>query len=377
MPNGYYKDKDAFKFHPGPPRKGTINQRAQRFRTKAGCIMWGQREGTNRKNAKILSYLPESCKDPTVNSTKTFRDLDKAEQAQVEAQNKGKKKWSKLVQKKTDGEKKVQQADTGGTVGIDDEDEADQTHEGVEMSGGMQNVIPYIIEEAPRSVVPSKRKASPDLDTGTREVATSFKSAKISNESTCKTSHHSSSKSRSVQAGSAGPSSSNTSQLLAPSAQDDARQEYHSYVPVHDEQHETGFHAAYSVGDYRYKALNGYTTAMYGKASDAVRDIAGAANISRQNFSGKSGRYSPTYPGSQGSYYTEHHRIDQYISPYWEGTGLVPQPYHLPAQNQGSGELDSQHSRDVTFEEALRDWHASENLSKREVNTAFEAKHQT
>ena len=75
--------------HEGPPRVGTINQRAQRFRTRAACIAWCKREGTRAKNDMILSIIPDKCKDPAVNSTKNFRELTKAEVDLVEKKNQG------------------------------------------------------------------------------------------------------------------------------------------------------------------------------------------------------------------------------------------------------------------------------------------------
>ncbi|KAK4694551.1 hypothetical protein P7C71_g3050, partial [Lecanoromycetidae sp. Uapishka_2] len=111
MPNSYFTGKDGLKFHPKPPRKGTINQRAQRFRIKACCIEWAKRGGTKHKNAKILSYIPDMCKYPEINSTKGFRDLTKEEQAQVDSQNKGRVKWQKGAKGKKNGNEEVQQAE--------------------------------------------------------------------------------------------------------------------------------------------------------------------------------------------------------------------------------------------------------------------------
>jgi len=156
MPKGYYTGQDGKIYHPGPPRKGTINQRAQRFRTKAGCIEWRKRQGTHAKNEKILSYLPESCKDPAVNSTKGFRDLNKTEQAEVEAQNKGSKKWKKPDkegEEEKDEEEKEERVETGGIGNHDEEipneyeysyindgeDEEYTLVEGDEMSHGVQD----------------------------------------------------------------------------------------------------------------------------------------------------------------------------------------------------------------------------------------------
>ena len=88
MPHGYWTCKAGNTWK--SPRVGTINQRAQRFRTEAALIAWGKREGTQAKNAYILGLIPDWCKDPAVNSTKGFRDLDKNEKKAVETQNKGK-----------------------------------------------------------------------------------------------------------------------------------------------------------------------------------------------------------------------------------------------------------------------------------------------
>ena len=63
---------------------GTINQRAQRFRTRAACLAWCKREGTRAKNETILKIIPEKFKNAAVNSTKGFRELTKAEIAIVE-----------------------------------------------------------------------------------------------------------------------------------------------------------------------------------------------------------------------------------------------------------------------------------------------------
>ena len=87
MPNGYRTGKHGEKQRHEPPRVGTINQRAQRFRTRAGCVAWCKREGTRSKNDAILSILPADYRD--VNSTKGFRDLTKAEIQVVEKKNRG------------------------------------------------------------------------------------------------------------------------------------------------------------------------------------------------------------------------------------------------------------------------------------------------
>ena len=87
MPNGYMTGRFARRRHDGPPRVGTINQRAQRFRMRAGCIAWCKREGTRTKNSTILNIIPDRFKDPAVNSTKGFREFTKTEVALVE--NKG------------------------------------------------------------------------------------------------------------------------------------------------------------------------------------------------------------------------------------------------------------------------------------------------
>ena len=87
MPNGYIAGRDGRRHHEGPPRVGTINQRAQRFRIRAGCIAWCKREGTGAKNDTILGMIPNEC--IAANSTKGFRDLTRAEVDLVEKKNSG------------------------------------------------------------------------------------------------------------------------------------------------------------------------------------------------------------------------------------------------------------------------------------------------
>ena len=104
-PNGYYeggpettkkssrdkkKDKKAEKpvtreWHEGPPRVGTFSMRATRFRLGAGCLSWAKKDGTVAKNQRILDVIPAQYKDPAVNSTKGWRDLNKVELKMVKA----------------------------------------------------------------------------------------------------------------------------------------------------------------------------------------------------------------------------------------------------------------------------------------------------
>lgn len=104
-PNGYYtggpetikkssrdkkKDKKAEKpvtreWHEGPPRVGTFSMRATRFRLGAGCLSWAKKDGTVAKNQRILDVIPAQYKDPAVNSTRGWRDLNKAEMKTVKA----------------------------------------------------------------------------------------------------------------------------------------------------------------------------------------------------------------------------------------------------------------------------------------------------
>ena len=53
--------------------------RATRFRLAAGCLSWEKKDGTVAKNQRILDVIPAQYKDPAVNSTKGWRDLNKAE----------------------------------------------------------------------------------------------------------------------------------------------------------------------------------------------------------------------------------------------------------------------------------------------------------
>ena len=48
MPNGC-ATRGGRRRHEGPPRVGTINQRAQRFRIRAACIAWCKRRGPVRQ----------------------------------------------------------------------------------------------------------------------------------------------------------------------------------------------------------------------------------------------------------------------------------------------------------------------------------------
>ena len=104
-PNGYYlgepepikkssrdrkRDKKAEdtvtrEWHEGPPRVGTFSMRATRFRLRAGCLSWAKKDGTVAKNQRILDIIPAQYKHPAVNSTKGWRDLNKAEIKRVNA----------------------------------------------------------------------------------------------------------------------------------------------------------------------------------------------------------------------------------------------------------------------------------------------------
>ena len=88
MPNGYWGGKGGKEWK--EPRGGTVNQRAQRYRGMSALISWNQREGTKNKNDYILGLIPAWCKNPAVNSTKNFRDLEKDEKKATEKQNEGK-----------------------------------------------------------------------------------------------------------------------------------------------------------------------------------------------------------------------------------------------------------------------------------------------
>ena len=59
--------------------------RATRFRLRAGCLSWAKKDGTAAKNQRILDVIPAQYKDPAVNSTKGWRDLNKAEIKRVNA----------------------------------------------------------------------------------------------------------------------------------------------------------------------------------------------------------------------------------------------------------------------------------------------------
>ncbi len=58
--------------------------RATRFRLGAGCLSWERKDGTEAKNQRILDVIPARFKDPAVNSTRGWRDLNKEEIKRVE-----------------------------------------------------------------------------------------------------------------------------------------------------------------------------------------------------------------------------------------------------------------------------------------------------
>ena len=53
--------------------------RATRFRMYTGLLSWDPKDGTASKNQRILEIIPAQYKDPAVNSTKGWRDLNPAE----------------------------------------------------------------------------------------------------------------------------------------------------------------------------------------------------------------------------------------------------------------------------------------------------------
>ncbi|KAL6720524.1 hypothetical protein ACLMJK_002448 [Lecanora helva] len=85
QPCGYH-EPDGYNgliWHPGPPRLGTVGMKATRFRLQAGLPSWRKRLGTGARNQKMLDLIPAECKDPRVNSNRSFRDLTQAEQHEV------------------------------------------------------------------------------------------------------------------------------------------------------------------------------------------------------------------------------------------------------------------------------------------------------
>lgn len=59
--------------------------RATRFRLAAGLLSWETKDGTAAKNQRILDLIPAEFKNPAVNSTKGWRDLNKEELEIVKA----------------------------------------------------------------------------------------------------------------------------------------------------------------------------------------------------------------------------------------------------------------------------------------------------
>ena len=127
MPHAFHYGNEGQHYRDEPPRGGTINQRAQRFRTRAACIAWNNRAGTVTKNAFILSLIPDEYKAADVNSTRDFRDLDDDEVKAVNTQNKVKltkvarnAKGIAKVKKASKGTSKAKKAQTGDLVDDDD-----------------------------------------------------------------------------------------------------------------------------------------------------------------------------------------------------------------------------------------------------------------
>ena len=63
----------------------TLNERATKFRNTAACLSWGEKTGSAEKKAYILGLLPEGATD----TRSLGRDLNKQEQEQLTAANKG------------------------------------------------------------------------------------------------------------------------------------------------------------------------------------------------------------------------------------------------------------------------------------------------
>ena len=90
MPHAFHYGNGGEQYRSEPMRGGTINQRAQRFRTRAACISWNSRAGTGTKNEFILSLIPSKYKAASVNSTRDFRDFNDDEVKAINAQDRGK-----------------------------------------------------------------------------------------------------------------------------------------------------------------------------------------------------------------------------------------------------------------------------------------------
>lgn len=393
MPNGYYTGKNGQKYHPGPPRKGTISQRAQRFRTKAACIEWGKREGTHYKNAKILSLIPASCKDPAANSTKAFRDLTKAERKEVSAQNKGRKKWQKRTKKEKDEEEQEQHADAEATEEkaegrsdhgvndqilhlIDDEDEAELFEE---ERGEAREELKYgledFMEEARRPGMTTKRKANSDSDATAQTDKPTSKSAKTIHDSTPSVPRHSlSSSPQTTQSQTIVPSNFATSEdAVTPG---DPSQDYRGwspYTPIYDMKDQTGIDFNIALGDHRFIAPNGHVTTVYGNTLGAAWEIARAADSNCYRSADEREQYPPVGVGSPKGYVTQCRRLEKDGEESWMGAGPEVLMCQLHAQTQGSGEGRSEDSDDMILERTLCDWVAAEDRSKTEAIVVREA----
>ena len=123
MPDGYNEknSRGGVHWHEGPPRLGTIGTRATRFRVQAGLLTWNKRMGSDIKNAKILSFIPEACK--RANSTRSFRDFNTEEQAIVATVLKGSAPGRGRYAKRDKGDEQDHTDDVAGEDNDNDETE--------------------------------------------------------------------------------------------------------------------------------------------------------------------------------------------------------------------------------------------------------------
>ena len=130
-PNGYWtgdpekesqktgKNKTAKGWHEGPPRVGTFSMRATRFRQAAGCLSWSTKDGTVPKNQRILDIIPAEFKDPAINSTKGWRDLNAAEIKSIQAGHKRTPQKARKKNRAAKAERDLQEDETLTTESID------------------------------------------------------------------------------------------------------------------------------------------------------------------------------------------------------------------------------------------------------------------
>ena len=88
MPTTHIVKRKTYK---APPGLNSLTQRICRFRAKTGCLSWDSKLGTDKRNQYILGCIPDHCKVPEENSTRSLNyDPDETMRSGLSKVNKGK-----------------------------------------------------------------------------------------------------------------------------------------------------------------------------------------------------------------------------------------------------------------------------------------------